>query len=135
MNQGFISVGLLVALVSFIFVSVPTWRADSALKNLATIPQDQQGINTRAIRLEQAAKIIEMVPQDSQFKTQVALYLLSNGQAEGIDYAKKGLEQNPSDSTALRYLILAYGQLKDEDNLAKYKAQALKLDPFNPELK
>jgi O-antigen ligase len=135
MTKGFVSVGLVVALVSFLFVSIPTWRADSALKKLAAIPQEQQGIDTRAIRLDQAAKLTAMAPQDSQFKTQVALYLLSNGQAEGIDYAKKALEQNPSDSTALRYLIIAYGQLKDDANLAKYKAEALKIDPFNPELK
>lgn len=135
MVQGFISVGLVVALVSFVFVLVPTWRADSALKKLAAIPQEQQGIDTRAIRLDQAAKLLAMVPRDSQFKTQIALYLLSNGQAEGIDYAKKALAQNPSDSTALRYLIIAYGQLKDDANLAKYKAEALKIDPFNPELK
>jgi hypothetical protein len=135
MTRGFISVGLVVSLVSFVFVSIPTWRADSALKKLAAIPQEQQGVDTRVIRLDQATKLIAMAPQDSQFKTQVALYLLSNGQAEGIDYAKKALEQNPSDSTALRYLIIAYGQLKDDANLAKYKAEALKIDPFNPELK
>jgi hypothetical protein len=135
LNQGFISVGLVISLITFVFVSIPTWRADSALKVLATIPQEQQGIDTRAIRLDQAAKLIAITPHDSQFKTQVSLYLLSNGQAEGIDYAKKALEQNSSDSTALRYLVLAYGQLKDDVNLAKYKAEALKLDPFNPELK
>jgi O-antigen ligase len=135
MTRGFISVGLVVSLVSFIFVSIPTWRADSALKKLAAIPQELQGVDTRVIRLDQATKLIAMAPQDSQFKTEVALYLLSNGQAEGIDYAKKALEQNPSDSTALKYLIIAYGQLKDEVNVAKYKAEALKIDPFNPELK
>jgi O-antigen ligase len=135
MAQGFILVGLVVALVSFVFVLVPTWRADSALKKLAAIPQEQQGIDTRAIRLDQAAKLVAMVPRDSQFKTQIALYLLSNGQAEGIDYAKTALAQNPSDSTALRYLIIAYGQLKDDANLAKYKAEAFKIDPFNPEFK
>jgi hypothetical protein len=135
MSKGFISVGLVVALVSFVFVSIPTWRADTGLKKLAAIPQEQQGIDTRAIRLDQAAKLIAIAPQDSQFKTQVALYLLGNGQAEGIDYAKKALEQNPSDSTALRFLIIAYGQLKDDVNIAKYKAEALKIDPFNPELK
>ena len=135
MTKGFVAVGLVVSLVSFIFVSIPTWRADSALKKLAAIPQEQQGVDTRVIRLDQATKLIAMAPQDSQFKTEVALYLLSNGQAEGIDYAKKALEQNPSDSTALKYLIIAYGQLKDEVNVAKYKAEALKIDPFNPELK
>jgi len=134
MYKGFISLGLVVSLISFVFVSVPTWRADSALKKLAAIPQEQQGVDTRVIRLDQAAKLIAIVPHDSQFKTEVALYLLSNGQAEGIDYAKKALEQNPSDSTALRYLIIAYGQLKDDINVAKYKAEALKIDPFNPEL-
>jgi len=134
-TKGFISAGLVVSLISFIFVSIPTWRADSALKKLAAIPQEQQGIDTRAIRLDQAVKLTAMAPQDSQFKTEVALYLLSNGQAEGIDYAKKALEQNPSDSTALKYLIIAYGQLKDDVNVAKYKAEALKIDPFNPELK
>jgi hypothetical protein len=135
MTKGFVAVGLVVSLVSFIFVSIPTWRADSALKKLAAIPQEQQGVDTRVIRLDQAAKLIGIVPHDSQFKTEVALYFLSNGQAEGIDYAKKALEQNPSDSTALRYLIIAYGQLKDDINVAKYKAEALKIDPFNPELK
>ena len=135
LNQGFISVGLVISLIAFVFVSIPTWRADSALKVLASIPQEQQGVDTRVVRLDQAEKLIAMTPRDSQFKTQVALYLLSNGQAEGIDYAKKALEQNPSDSTALRYLIIAYGQLKDDANLAKYKAEALKIDPFNPELK
>ena len=135
LNQGFISVGLMVSLVTFVFVSIPTWRADSALKVLATIPQQQQGVDTRSIRLDQAAKLIAMTPRDSQIKTEVALYLLSNGQAEGIDYAKQALEQNPSDSTALKYLIIAYGQLKDDVNVAKYKAEALKLDPFNPDLR
>jgi len=135
MTKGFVAVGLVVSLVSFIFVSIPTWRADSALKKLAAIPQEQQGVDTRVIRLDQATKLIAMAPQDSQFKTEVALYLLSNGQAEGIDYAKKALKQNPSDSTALKYLIIAYGQLKDDVNVAKYKAEALKIDPFNPELK
>ena len=135
LNQGFISLGLVVSLIAFVFVSIPTWRADSALKKLAAIPQEQQGVDTRAIRLDQASNLIAITPQNSQLKTQVALYLLSNGQAEGIDYAKKALEQNPSDSTALRYLIIAYGQLKDDANLAKYKAEALKIDPFNPELK
>jgi hypothetical protein len=134
-SQVFISSALIVTLISSIFVSVPTWRADSALKKLAAIPIEQQGVDVRALRIDQAAKLVAISPRDSQFKTQVSLYLLSNGQAEGIDYAKKALSQNPSDSTAYRYLILAYGQLKDEANLAKYKAEALKIDPFNPELK
>jgi O-antigen ligase len=134
-SQVFISSALVVTFISSIFVSIPTWRADSALKKLAAIPFEQQGVDVRALRLDQAAKLVAISPRDSQFKTQVSLYLLSNGQAEGIDYAKKALSQNPSDSTAYRYLILAYGQLKDETNLVKYKAEALKIDPFNPELK
>lgn len=131
----FVPIAILVTAIGFVSISVPTWRADSALKQLASIPAEQQGIDTRAIRLQIASKIESITPRDSQFKTQIALYLLSNGQAEGIDYAKKALEQNPSDSTALRYLIIAYGQLNDSANLQKYKAEALKIDPFNPDLK
>ena len=133
--KGISGVTAILTLIAFIFVSIPTWRADSALKKLAAVPYEQEGLDTRKIRLDMASKLIAITPHDSQFKTQVSLYLLSNGQAEGIDYAKKALEQNPSDSTALRYLILAYGQLKDEANIAKYKALALEIDPFNPELK
>jgi O-antigen ligase len=130
-----VPITILVTFLSFIFVAVPTWRADSTLKQLASVPAEQQGIDTRAIRLDLASKIESSTPRDSQFKTQISLYLLSNGQAEGIDYAKKSLLQNPSDSTALRYLIIAYGQLNDAENLQKYKAEALKIDPFNPDLK
>ena len=131
----FVPIAVLVTAISFVSVSVPMWRADSALKQLASVPAEQQGVDTRAIRLQIASNIESITPRDSQFKTQIALYLLSNGQAEGIDYAKKALEQNPSDSTALRYLIIAYGQLNDSANLQKYKAEALKIDPFNPDLK
>ena len=131
----FVPIAVLVTAISFVSVSVPMWRADSALKQLASVPAEQQGVDTRAIRLQKASNIESITPRDSQFKTQIALYLLSNGQAEGIDYAKKALEQNPSDSTALRYLIIAYGQLNDSANLQKYKAEALKIDPFNPDLK
>jgi len=126
---------VLVTSVSFVLVSVPTWRSDVALKKLASVPAEQQGVDTRAIRLQMASEIEAMDPRNSQFKTQISLYLLSNGQAEGIDYAKKALQQNPSDSTALRYLVIAYGQLNDVANLEKYKAEALKIDPFNPDLK
>lgn len=135
MSAILVPVTILVTFLSFVFVAVPTWRADSTLKQLASVPAEQQGIDTRAIRLNLASKIESIVPRDSQFKTQVSLYLLSNGQAEGIDYAKKALLQNPSDSTALRYLVIAYGQLNDAENLQKYKAEALKIDPFNPDLK
>ena len=131
----FVPIAVLVTAISFVSVSVPMWRADSALKQLASVPAEQQGVDTRAIRLQIASNIESITPRDSQFKTQIALYLLSNGQAEGIDYAKKALEQNPSDSTALRYLIIAYGQLNDSANLQKYKAEAHKIDPFNPDLK
>ena len=131
----FVPIAVLVTAISFVSVSVPMWRADSALKQLASVPAEQQGVDTRAIRLQKASNIESITPRDSQFKTQIALYLLSNGQAEGIDYAKKALEQNPSDSTALRYLIIAYGQLNDSANLQKYKAEAHKIDPFNPDLK
>jgi tetratricopeptide (TPR) repeat protein len=131
----FIPTAVLVTAISFVSVSVPMWRADSALKQLASVPAEQQGIDTRAIRIQIASNIESITPRDSQFKTQIALYLLSNGQAEGIEYAKKALEQNPSDSSALRYLIIAYGQLNDPVNQQKYKAEALKIDPFNPDLK
>jgi O-antigen ligase len=131
----FVPITIAVTAISFVMVSVPTWRADAALKQLASVPAEQQGVDTRSIRLQIASDIEKMTPRDSQFKTQIALYLLSNGQAEGIDYAKKALEQNPSDSSALRYLIIAYGQLNDPANLQKYKAEALKIDPFNPDLK
>ena len=135
LSKIFVPIAVLVTAISFVSVSVPMWRADSALKQMATVPAEQQGVDTRAIRLQIASNIESITPRDSQFKTQIALYLLSNGQAEGIDYAKKALEQNPSDSTALRYLIIAYGQLNDAANLQKYKAEALKIDPFNPDLK
>jgi O-antigen ligase len=135
LTKIFVPIAALVTAISFISVSVPMWRADSALKQLASVPAEQQGVDTRAIRLQIASNIESITPRDSQFKTQIALYLLSNGQAEGIDYAKKALEQNPSDSSALRYLIIAYGQLNDSANLQKYKAEALKIDPFNPDLK
>jgi O-antigen ligase len=131
----FVPITIVVTAISFVMVSVPIWRADSALKQLASVPAEQQGVDTRSIRLQIASDIETITPRHSQFKTQIALYLLSNGQAEGIDYAKKALEQNPSDSTALRYLIIAYGQLNDPANLQKYKAEALKIDPFNPDLK
>jgi tetratricopeptide (TPR) repeat protein len=131
----FVPITIAVTAISFVSVSVPMWRADSALKQLASVPAEQQGVDTRAIRLQIASDIESITPRDSQFKTQIALYLLSNGQAEGIDYAKKALEQNPSDSSALRYLIIAYGQLNDPTNQEKYKAEALKIDPFNPDLK
>jgi putative inorganic carbon (HCO3(-)) transporter len=131
----FVPITIAVTAISFISVLVPMWRADSALKQLASVPAEQQGVDTRAIRLQIASNIESITPRDSQFKTQIALYLLSNGQAEGIDYAKKALEQNPSDSSALRYLIIAYGQLNDPTNQEKYKAEALKIDPFNPDLK
>lgn len=131
----FVPITIAVTAITFVMVSVPTWRADAALKQLASVPAEQQGVDTRSIRLQIASDIEKMTPRDSQFKTQIALYLLSNGQAEGIDYAKKALEQNPSDSTALRYLIIAYGQLNDPTNQEKYKAEALKIDPFNPDLK
>jgi O-antigen ligase len=135
LTKIFVPIAVLVTAITFVSVSVPMWRADSALKQLASVPAEQQGVDTRAIRLQIASNIESITPRDSQFKTQIALYLLSNGQAEGIDYAKKALEQNPSDSTALRYLIIAYGQLNDAANLQKYKAEALKIDPFNPDLK
>ena len=135
LTKIFVPIAVLISAITFVSVSVPMWRADSALKQLASVPAEQQGVDTRAIRLEIASNIESITPRDSQFKTQIALYLLSNGQAEGIDYAKKALEQNPSDSTALRYLIIAYGQLNDAANLQKYKAEALKIDPFNPDLK
>jgi hypothetical protein len=32
-------------------------------------------------------------------------------------------------------LVIVYGQLNDTTNLQKYKAEALKIDPFNPDLK
>jgi O-antigen ligase len=131
----FVPITIVVTAISFVMVSVPTWRADAALKQLASVPAEQQGVDTRSIRLQIASDIEKLTPRDSQFKTQIALYLLSNGQAEGIDYAKKALEQNPSDSTALRYLVIAYGQLNDPANQEKYKAEALKIDPFNPDLK
>jgi putative inorganic carbon (HCO3(-)) transporter len=131
----FVPITIVVTAISFVMVSVPTWRADAALKQLASVPAEQQGVDTRSIRLQIASDIEKLTPRDSQFKTQIALYLLSNGQAEGIDYAKKALEQNPSDSSALRYLIIAYGQLNDPTNQEKYKAEALKIDPFNPDLK
>jgi O-antigen ligase len=134
-SKIFVPITIAVTAISFISVLVPMWRADSALKQLASVPAEQQGVDTRAIRLQIASNIESITPQDSQFKTQIALYLLSNGQAEGIDYAKKALEQNPSDSSALRYLIIAYGQLNDPTNQEKYKAEALKIDPFNPDLK
>jgi tetratricopeptide (TPR) repeat protein len=135
LSSIFVQITIAVTAISFVMVSVPIWRADSALKQLASVPAEQQGIDTRAIRLQIASDIETMIPRDSQFKTQIALYLLSNGQAEGIDYAKKALEQNPADSTALRYLVIVYGQLNDTTNLQKYKAEALKIDPFNPDLK
>ncbi len=135
LSKLLVPVAVLVTALSFVLVSIPTWRADSALKQLASVPAERQGVDTRAIRLQIASNIESITPRDSQFKTQIALYLLSNGQAEGIDYAKKALEQNPSDSSALRYLIIAYGQLNDPSNQEKYKAEALKIDPFNPDLK
>jgi O-antigen ligase len=135
LSKIFLPIAALVTAISFVSVSIPIWRADSALKQLASVPSQQQGVDTRSVRLQIASNIETMIPRDSDFKTQIALYLLSNGQAEGIDYAKKALEQNPSDSTALRYLVIAYGQLNDATNLQKYKAEALKIDPFNPELK
>ena len=135
LTKIFVPIAVLISAITFVSVSVPMWRADSALKQMASVPAEQQGVDTRAIRLQIASNIESITPRDSQFKTQIALYLLSNGQAEGIDYAKKALEQNPSDSTALRYLIIAYGQLNDAANLQKYKVEALKIDPFNPDLK
>lgn len=134
-NKAVFATSALVLILSFVLVAVPNWRADSTLKQLATIPFEQQGIDTRAARIAVASKLTGLVPQNNQYKVQASLYLLSNGQAEGIDYAKAALVQNPRSSAAYRYLILAYGQLKDEVNLEKYKAEALKIDPFNPELK
>jgi cytochrome c-type biogenesis protein CcmH/NrfG len=52
-----------------------------------------------------------------------------------ITKAKKAIEQNPSDSTALNYLVIVYTQLNDAENIAKYKALSIKIDPFNPNLK
>jgi putative inorganic carbon (hco3(-)) transporter len=135
LSRIFIPIAVFVTAISFVSVSVPMWRADASLKQLANVPSEQQGVDTRAIRLQIASEIESITPRDSQFKTQIALYLLSNGQAEGIDYAKKALEQNPSDSSALRYLIIAYGQLNDAVNLQKYKAEAVLIDPYNPDLK
>jgi O-antigen ligase len=133
--QILVPITIAVTAASFILVSVPTWRANTTLKQLASMPAEQQGVDTREVRLQLASDIETMVPRDSDVKTQIALYLLTNGQAEGIDYAKKALKQNPSDSTALRYLVIAYSQLSDPANLQKYKAEALKIDPFNPDLK
>lgn len=133
--QIFMSFGALITFLGLVFVAIPTWQANVGLKQLASIPYEQKGINTGALRLELAKKIVEIVPHDSQFKTQVAMYLLSNNQAEGIDFAKSAINQNPSDSTARLYLVIAYERLNDLSNLAKTKAQALKIDPFNPNLK
>ena len=135
LSRIFIPIAVFVTAISFVSVSVPMWRADASLKQLANVPSEQQGVDNRAIRLQIASEIESITPRDSQLKTQIALYLLSNGQAEGIDYAKKALEQNPSDSSALRYLIIAYGQLNDAVNLQKYKAEAVLIDPYNPDLK
>jgi len=129
------SLGALITFLGLVFVAIPTWQANVGLKQLASIPYEQKGINTGALRLELAKKIVEIVPHDSQFKTQVAMYLLSNNQAEGIEFAKSAINQNPSDSTARLYLVIAYERLNDLSNLAKTKAQALKIDPFNPNLK
>lgn len=129
------SLSVIATFLSFVLVAIPNWRADSALKQLAQIPSEQAGIDVRSIRLDFAKKLVEIVPSNSQYKTQSALYLLSNGQAEGIDYAKRALEQNPRDSSAYRFLILAYSDLQDAASVAKYKAESLKIDPFNPELK
>lgn len=129
------SLSVIATFLSFVLVAIPNWRADSALKQLAQIPSEQAGIDVRSIRLDFAKKLVEIVPSNSQYKTQSALYLLSNGQAEGIDYAKRALEQNPRDSSAYRFLILAYSDLQDTASVAKYKAESLKIDPFNPELK
>ena len=107
----------------------------NGLKQLASIPFEQQGINTAALRLDLAKKIVDTSPHDSQFKTQVAMYLLTNNQAEGIDYAKEAVKQNPSDSTAYLYLVIAYERLNDASNVAKYKAAGSQIDPFNPNLK
>jgi len=134
-HQLFSSIAVVISLISFIFVSIPTWQASSSLKKLASLPFEQQGINAGAMRLELASKLVSLTPHDSQFKTQVALYLLTNNQSEGIDYANKAIEQNSSDSTALNYLVIAYTQLNDAENIAKYKALAIKIDPFNPNLK
>ena len=135
LSKIFVPIAVLVTAISFVSVSVPMWRADSALKQMASVPAEQQGVDTRSVRLQIASDVESMIPRDSDFKTQIALYLLSNGQAEGIDFAKRALKQNPTDSTALRYLVIAYGQLNDPANLQKYKAEALKIDPFNPDLK
>lgn len=134
-NKAVFATSSLVLILSFVLVAVPNWRADSTLKELTAIPYEQQGVDTRAARIAVASKLTGLVPQNNQYKVQASLYLLSNGQAEGIDYAKAALVQNPRSSTAYRYLILAYGQLKDEANLEKYRAEALKIDPYNPELK
>lgn len=135
LTKIFVPIAVLVTAITFVSLSVPMWRAESALKQLASVPAEQQGVDTRAIRLQIASDIESMIPRDSDFKTQIALYLLSNGQAEGIDFAKRALEQNPADSTSLRYLIIAFGQLNDAANSQKYKDEALKIDPFNPDLK
>jgi len=134
-HQLFSSFAVVISLISFIFVLIPTWQASSTLKKLASLPFEQQGINAGAMRLELASKLVSTTPHDSQNKTQAALYLLTNNQSEGIDYAKKAIQQNPSDSTALNYLVIAFTQLNDAENIVKYKAQAIKIDPFNPNLK
>lgn len=131
----FSSLSVLTTFLSLVLVAIPNWRADTALKQLAQIPSEQAGIDVRLIRLDFAKKLVEIVPSNSQYKTQAALYLLSNGQAEGIEYAKSAIEQNPRDSSAYRFLILAYGDLQDEANVAKYREESLKIDPFNPDLR
>lgn len=135
LNRILVPITILVTLISFITVSLPTWKANSELKKLASIPAQIENLDTRAIRLQIAAEIAATNPRDSELKTQIALYLLTNGQSEGIKYAQDAIRQNPSDSTAFRYLIIAFSQLDDAENLKKYKAEALKIDPFNPDLK
>jgi len=117
---------IIAAVMSLGLISFP-WQADSKLKAALSIQGNEA--NKRIERL----KILQDISSPilpSHYLAEASAILLSNGQLEGIEFAKRALEINPSDVRALKYLVIAGKETQNQQLIDQYGPILKKLDPF-----
>ncbi len=111
-------------------VITPTWNADLNLKKAMVIGTQNRTSESAANRLQLLKDSTASDSRNSWYYQNAALILLQSGQIEGIDFAKKALELNPSDILSAKLLAMVSSDIGAKEESEKYARIVRELDPF-----
>ena len=113
-----------------ILIAAPTWNADLNLKKAMIIGTQNRTAESAANRLQLLKDSTASDSRNSWYYQNAALILLQSGQIEGIDFAKKALELNPSDILSAKLLAMVSSDIGAKEESEKYARIVRELDPF-----